>query len=350
MINRQVIRTRALQIAYAYLHKGEQSLSVAEKELRAALARTYDLYLYLLRLPIDITEHIAELQEIRRRKHFATSEEKNPNYKLQDNRLTAQLRSSEVLESWYNNFPLSWGEESGLLRHIVQEIERSEYYHNYLNAEDSYEADQEFWLAALQHIIMPNVELAEYLEQQSIYWDNELCYIEKMECEERPGLDPEDIEVAVEESKQQQTYHSQRYEAGNVEVVKAFVLKSLKRATAEDTIDTLILPMYREEDDEVYANNLLRFTILNYEKNSELVAKHLSTAWDKERLADMDELLIHLAITEFLHFPQIATSISINEYVELGKHYSTPKSSSFINGVLDAIAKELKANKKILKQ
>lgn len=350
MINRQVIRTRALQIAYAYLHKGEQSLASTEKELRAALARTYDLYLFLLRLPVDLTEHLAELQEVRRRKHFATKEEKNPNYKLQDNRLTAQLRASETLEVWYNNFPLSWGEESSLLRHLVEKIECSDYYAQYLKGEDSYEADREFWVSVLQHIVMPDAELAEYLEEQSIYWDDELCYIEKVECEERPGLEPEDIQAAIEQSKEEHCYQSQRYEAGNVEVVKAFVLKSLKRAVPEDSIDLVILPMYRDEEDEVYAMNLLRYTILNFDKNSELIKQHLSTGWDKERLADMDELLIHMAITEFLNFPQIATSISINEYVELGKHYSTPKSSAFVNGVLDAIARELKTSKKILKQ
>lgn len=350
MINRQVIRTRALQVAYAYLHKGEQKLSTAEADLRLALGRSYELYMYLLRLPIELSDFFAELQEIRSRKHLASHEDRNPNYRLQQNLFVAQLRACQALEDWYMQYPLVWREESILLRRLMEAIEGSDLYKSYLQSEPSYETDRAFWLNAFQQIIATSQDLAEYLEEQSIYWDDELCYTEKIECEERPNTDADAVEEAVRQAKETETYQSLRYDNGNVEIVKAFVVKSIKRAREGEDFADVLLPEYRDEDDENFALHLLRQTILGYSKTSDLIAKHLSQSWDKERLADLDELLMHMAVTEFLHFPKVATHVSINEYVELSKYYSTPRSSAFINGVLDAVAKELKSEGKILKQ
>lgn len=351
MINRLVIRTRVFQLAYAHLHKGEQKIATAEAELRKALSRSYDLYLYLLRLPIDITERFAELQQVRSRKHLASYEDLNPNYKLQDNRYVSALRESETLEAWYNQFALSWAEEDLLLRHLVDKIEASERYQEYLKEDATFESDRNFWVQTFTQLIATDEQLGEYLEEQSIYWDDALCYIEKVQCEERPGLDAEDITQALSEAKETEgAYQSLRYEDSCVEIVKNFVQKSMKRALEGENIDHVLLPEYKDEDDETFATQLLRQTLVGYDKTSEIIKKHLSSGWDKERLADVDDLLMHMAVTEFLYFPAIPTSISINEYVELSKHYSTSKSSAFINGVLDAVAKELKAEGKILKK
>ncbi|MDY5858741.1 MAG: transcription antitermination factor NusB [Porphyromonas sp.] len=350
MINRQVIRTRVLQIAYAHLHKGEQKISASEADLRTSLERSYDLYMYLLRLPVELTERIVELQATRLRKHFRSEEAHLTNGRLADNLYVAQVERCQPLELWYNQFPLNWLDADLLLRSLVDAIESSQLYLDYLASEPSYEADRNFWVQAFAQIIAPSAELAEYLEEQSIYWDDELCYIEKIDCENHPGLDSEEIQAAVQSAQEQELYQSQRYENGNVEIVKAFVLKSMKRATAEEELESVLLPAYRDEEDETFALHLLRQTLVGYDKAGELIRRHLSAGWDKERLADMDELLMHLAVTEFLHFPAIPTNITINEYVELSKHYSTPKSSAFVNGVLDSIAKELKAEGKILKK
>lgn len=348
MINRQVIRTRVLQVAYAYLHKDGHKLQQAEQELAIALGRSYELYLYLLRLPIDLTDEFVTLQELRKAKYFATEAERNPSDKLRDNRFVAALRKSEVLESWYNDFSLSWSKEQSLLRDLLQKIEESELYQLYLREEEGYDNDLNFWLAVYQQIVLPSPLLADYLEAQSIYWDESLCTIEKIECEERPK--PDEVETVVKQAQKTEGYQGLRYDNGNTEIVKAFVLKTMRRATEGEDIDSLILPQYRDEDDERFALHLLRQAILNYDKHADYIAKHLSDAWQEERLADLDRLLMHLAVTEFLYCPSIPTSISINEYVELAKHYSTPKSSAFVNGILDAIAQELKQTKQILKQ
>lgn len=350
MINRLVIRTRVLQTAYAYTHKEEQKLSSAEADLKTALGRTYDLYLLLLRLPIDLTEFWGQLIELRKSKHLATRQERNPNYRPLNNTYVQKLDDCAELHAWYNQFPLAWSDESALLRGLINEIESSSIYQEYLKSEESFEADRDFWVAVFSQIIAPSEYLAHFLEEQSLYWDDSQTYIEKIECEERPGTDPEEVSEAVAQAKATDNYQAQKYENGNVEVVKSFVIKTMKKANASEDFASVLLPQYKDPQDLSFAQHLLRQTIVGYAQTSELLSKHLSERWEKDRLADMDDLILHLAVTEFLHFPAIPTSITINEYVELSKHYSTPKSGAFINGVLDSVAKELKAEGKILKK
>lgn len=348
MINRALIRARALQVAYAHYHREEQKLATAESELRQSLSRTYDLYLYLLRLPVELTERLGEIMEVRSRKHLATESERQPNKKILHNALVQQLATCEPLETWYNSFALSWAEEDLLLRHLIECIERSELYTQYLKEEQCFESDRDFWVGVFHRIVAPNARLAEYLEMQCIYWDDELAQTEKVECEEHPEL--EHIDELVRQAQKTEQYAAQRLELGGVEIVKDFVEKSLKRATEEASFADVLLPEYRDQEDELFATHLLRQLLLGYSKHVELIDKHISENWERERLADIDLLIIHLAVVEFLHFPSIPAHITINEYVELSKHYSTPKSSGFVNGVLDAIAKELKSTGKILKQ
>lgn len=350
MINRLVIRTRVLQTAYAYMHREEQKLTTAEADLKTALGRTYDLYLFLLRLPIDLTEFWGELIELRKSKHLATREERNPNYRPLHNTYVQKLDDCAELHAWYNQFPLAWADESVLLRNLINEIESSPLYIDYLKSGESFESDRDFWVSVFQQIIAPNEYLAHYLEEQSLYWDDSQTYIEKIECEERPGVDPEAVNQAVALAKAQDAYQALKYDNGNVEVVKNFVLKTMRRAKVDEDFATILLPQYKDPDDLTFAQHLLRQTILGYAQADELLRKHISEKWEKDRLADMDELIMHLAITEFLHFPNVPTQITINEYVELSKHYSTPKSGAFINGVLDAVARELKETGKIIKK
>ena len=349
MINRLVIRTRVLQTAYAYMHKEEQKLTAAEADLKTALGRTYDLYLFLLRLPIDLTDFWGQLIELRKNKHLASSVERNPNYRPLNNAYIAKLEECQELDNWYNQFPLAWSDESSLLRNLINEIESSDIYRNYLTSSIDFENDRNFWVNIFHQIIAPNPQLAHYLEEQSLYWDDNHDYIEKIACEEYPKSDPELISEAVALAKANNSYQSLKYENGSVEVVKNFVLKTMKKSEAELDFAETLLPQYKDSDDITYAQHLLRQTILGYQQVEEILRKHISVRWEKDRLASMDELIMHLAITEFLHFPNIPTNITINEYVELSKHYSTPKSSSFVNGVLDAVAKELKAEGKIIK-
>lgn len=351
MINRVLIRTRVLQVAYAHLHRGELRLSSAEQDLLLSLSRTYDLYLYLLRLIPSLTDLQREILEIRKRKHLATSVERSPNMRLVDNRLAEKLSSSEKLTKWYEGAKLSWEDDEPLLRHLLRQVESSDLYLDYMESEDSsFEADQSFWVEAFHQIIAPDELLAERLEQQSIYWQNDLVEIEKIECEERPKTDEASVEEVIKEAQGEGRYQRVGFLHGPVEVVKDFVEKTLRRIEFDGELDDQILPMFKDEDDEHFARMLFRQALVKYADHVRTIEPVLSSAWSSERLADTDALLLTLGLTEFLYFPSIPTSITINEYVELAKHYSTSHSAGFVNGVLDALAKSLKEDGKILKQ
>ena len=332
MINRVLIRTRVLQTAYAHLHRGELKLTAAEQDLMVGLERTYDLYLYLLQLIPSLTDFYQEVLDVRRRKHLATHEERSPNLRLIRNRFALQLASSEKLQNWYNQFGLRWQDDETLLRHLIRLIEDSSLYDDYLKGStESYEQDQNFWADAFHHLFAADELLNERLEQQSIFWENDLKVQEKIECEERPSGEEEQVRAVIEEAKSMGQYQSTSFANGPVEVVKDF-------------------PMFREEEDETFARHLLRQVLVKHDEYLKLIEPILTEGWSSERLADMDALLLRLGVTEFLHFPGIATHFTINEYVELAKHFSTAHSASFVNGILDAMAKRLREEGKILKQ
>lgn len=347
MINRVLIRTRVLQVAYAHYHRPDQKLNVAEAELKQSLERTYDLYLYLLQLPVELTDKMGELIEIRRGKRLATVEDLNPNTRILSNRLVEQIRLSDKLTQWYSTFPIAWRQEGELLRGWINLIESSSLYRSYNTKEATFEGDRDFWIDVFTQILFSDQDLAQYLESKSLYWDDATANIERIECEEYPGL--EAVDMFVDSVKLTDQYVAQRFEFGSVEVVKDFVLKTLRRTTSDGVFADVLLENYRDPEDEVYAQHLLRQLLLSYDKQMPLIEQYISDGWERERLASLDLLIMQMAIVEFLHFPSIPTYVTINEYVELSKHYSTPKSSGFINGVLDSIARALKQEGKILK-
>lgn len=348
MINRILIRTRVLQVAYAHLHRDEIKLRSAEEDLETCLEQTYNLYLYLLCLPVELTRYYKDLTERRSQKHFATEEERKPNMRLANNRLVAQLEACDPLQTWYHGFPLTWETHLELLRHLVEEIQASPTYAEYLASEDTFESDRKFWVQVFQRILSSDSYLAATLEESSIYWDDELTQTERYECQNEPQW--EQVEETIEAARAAELYMPQRLESGNVEVVKAFVIKSLRHAAEGEPFASALLPQYRDVEDQKFASRLLHQLLVGQDRHLELIDKHIHESWERERLADMDLLLLQLAVVEFLHFPTIPTQVTINEYVELSKHYSTPKSSAFVNGILDAIAKTLKAEGRILKQ
>lgn len=348
MINRILIRTRVLQIAYAHLHRDELKLRTAEEDLATSLEQTYALYLYLLCLPVELTRYHRDLIDRRSRKHFASDAEKRPNLRLAHNRLVAQLETCQPLQSWYQGFDCQWEHHIELLRHLIDLIEASDFYKAYLNSEDTYESDRTFWIQVFQRILVSDQYLATTLEESSIYWDDELQQTEKIECEDEPSWD--NIDETIQEAINAKQHSVQRFTLGTVEIVKDFVTKSLRYAHESEPFDSALLAQYKDPDDEKYAKHLLHQLLVDRGRYDDLVDTHIKDTWERDRLADIDLLIIQLAIVEFLHLPMIPTQVTINEYVELSKHYSTPRSSSFINGVLDAIATTLRKEGRILKK
>lgn len=346
MINRTLIRTRALQTLYAHCHRDEASINDSIKTFGISLERTYDLYLYLLSIIPALTDKESELVEIRKSKHLAKESELNPNMRFVNNKLSDIISKSLKINKWNEEKSLYWDDE--IIRHLLTKIDATTNMDEYMNSEYSLTSDIDFFIEILKKVVYKDEELASYLESKSIYWDDELSYIEKMDCDE-DNVDLDAIDEIIDRCKSQNRYNSERLLTSSVEVVKDFTLKTLRKVESEGDIDNCIIPMYKDQDDERFGVHLLRQAIINYKDYLKIIEDHLSDQWDKERLPDMDVAIMVLAITEFIHFPNIPISVTINEYVELSKCYSTPKSSVFVNGVVDAVANYLRNEKKILK-
>ena len=307
MISRRIIRTKVLQILYAYYSSEEKSLNNTEKELFFCIHKTYDLYHYLMALVIDIADYAESRIEIKRNKHQPTHEDLHPNTKFVSNLFIQQLRSNRQLNAYLNQTKLSWVNHPDLIKELYLIMIESEIYDSYINNEiRSYAEDRKFIEKIFNKIFLVSEELYQVLEEQSIYWNDD------------------------------------------IEFVISVITKTLKRFNEFSDSDQRLMPMYKDDEDREFAKELLRKSIINHDELQSLIKVH-SSNWDVERIAFMDILMMQLAITEFLYFPSIPTKVTMNEYIELSKFYSTEKSRNFINGILDKTLKDLKKEGKISK-
>ena len=307
MINRNLIRIRVVQIIYSWYQNRNKNLREAEKELMFGLQKSYDLYYYMLLLMVELTRVHERRIEAKKSKFLPTEEDLNPNLNLIENKFIRQLEGNRQFNKQLNERPMSWEEHDAFVRNLLDKILESDTYIEYSQVESpTYDEDKEFWRKIFKNFIYTNEELDDLLEDECIYWNDD------------------------------------------VEIVQSFVLKSIRQLSEEDGIEQPLLPMFRDEEDKQYALQLLHDTILNEKKYRGLIEKH-TEKWDFDRIAFMDMIIMQVALSEIFSFESIPTSVSLNEYIELAKGYSTPKSGTFINGVLDAIVQELKENNQIFK-
>lgn len=307
MISRRIIRTKVLQVLYAYYSSEEKSINNTEKELFFCIHKTYDLYHYLFALVIDIADYAESRIEIKRNKHQPTHEDLHPNTKFVSNLFINQLRSNRQLNAYLNQTKLSWVNHPELIKELYLIMIESEIYNEYVSSEiRSYADDRKFIEKIFNKIFLVSEELYEVLEEQSIYWNDD------------------------------------------IEFVISVITKTIKKFNEYSDSDQRLMPMYKDDEDRVFAKELFRKSILNHDELQALIKVH-SSNWDVERIAFMDVLMMQLAITEFLYFPSIPTKVTMNEYIELSKFYSTEKSRNFINGILDKTLKDLKKEGKINK-
>ena len=184
------------------------------------------------------------------------------------------------------------------------------------------------------------------MEEHSIFWDNQIQLIEKIETEEAPDI--EEVEQSVRQAVADGNYQTIRQENAPIEIVKEFVLKTIRRIEQDTDPSAILLPAYKEKDDAVFGTTLLRNAIINGQEYRHIIRENLIN-WEVDRIADMDMLIMQLAIAELLHFPNIPVLVTINEYIDLSKLFSTPKSGTFVNGLLDAVVKSLREKGKLLK-
>ena len=271
------------------------------RDLRKVLSRQY-LYFYR-RLSNTNRRFAPLLQRLRidnaRSKFMATAEERTPNTRMIDNRFVAQLEENKTFSKYIEERPLVWNDDTNYLRSLLDRILSSEIYAQYLEAEDSYENDRTFWKNIYRRLIFSDENLGEILESQSLYWNDDMP------------------------------------------IISTFVLKTVKRFEESAGNEQELLPMFKDEDDRIFARTLFRRALLDSNDNKKLI-EQFTRNWEIERIAFMDIVIMIVALAEITSFPSIPLQVSFNEYIEIAKSYSTSKSGNFINGVLEAITSLLK--------
>ncbi|HIV85099.1 transcription antitermination factor NusB [Marseilla massiliensis] len=306
MINREIIRIKIVQLTYAYYQNGNKNIDSAEKELFFSLSKAYDLYNYMLALIVSITKEARrqiEIVQSRARREGTDM----PSQKFAYNRFALQLEENKMLNDFIETQKKTWDNEIEFVRKLYKQITESQIYKDYMaDTDDSYAADRELWRKIYRTLIQENEELDALLEEQSLYWNDDK------------------------------------------EIVDTFVLKTIKRFDEKNAAKQELLPEYDSEEDRDYARKLFRATIMNADEYQRYMSE-ASHNWDFNRLAYMDIVIMQIALAEIMTFPTIPISVTINEFVDIAKLYSTPRSGGYINGMLDAIARHLIQTGRLMK-
>lgn len=297
-----------MQSIYAMHQNGSDSIEKEEKFLLYSIENIQDLYLTLLAALVEIRKKEVVFLQKSAEKHLATKEEKNPNKKFVNNAILELLEENNSLSIALQDRKINtWNLNDDYITILLNAIKGSDLYATYMrNNANTFEEDKEFIASIFMEVIAPNEKLYEYLEDNKLTWIDDIPLV-------------------------------------NTEIIRQ--LKAIKNGK-EDSFR--VSRLYKDTEDKEFVSNLFRKTILN-EKELAKEFEDKTPNWDMERIAEIDTILLKMAICEFLKFPSIPTKVTINEYLEIAKEYSTPKSSIFINGILDNLVKELEQNKRLLK-
>jgi N utilization substance protein B len=307
MLTRRHIRAKVMQCIFATKHSNNEGINKEISFLNQSMYNMFDLFVINLNLLAAVQKKAKEYYKISQKKHLATSEDKNPNLKFVENQLLKKIKNSKSLEKINHEKKLDiWEFDNEYPSIIWDELRQSEIYANYISQNTfTYDEDRDFIILVFEKIIAPNEKIYEYFEDQKLTWIDDLP------------------------------------------IVNTNLVRFLKHIPpfAKD----LRLPeLFKNEDDREFALELLKKALLNEEEFSEDIVKNTKN-WDKDRIADLDYIMLIMACTEFTRFPSIPIKVSINEYLEIAKDYSTPKSSTFINGLLDKIVRQYKSEDRINK-
>lgn len=310
MINRILIRTKVVQMLYSYqLTKADKTLTKAKKELQASLDKSYELYNSLLQLIIDITDLQDRELDDAKHKFLPSSEDLNPNMRFVENQLVKWLRNSEKLQNFVSDNKITWRDDELFLRLLLFKVTSSEEYKTYMAMEKTdFASDCEVWLQIMKKVILPDDDLLEHIENMSVYWS-----------------------------------------VDDLDIMGQFVLKTIRRIEAGDKDP--ISPKYKDDEDSEFGEKLFSLAVQERAENDELINKFVrSERWDSGRIALMDRIIMCTALSEIKNFPSIPVNVTMNEYIELAKNFSTPHSGQFVNGILNAVVKSLREQGKIVKQ
>ncbi|MFC7357119.1 transcription antitermination factor NusB [Jejudonia soesokkakensis] len=308
MLTRRHIRIKVLQSVYAFHQSKQPDIEKQEKFLLYSMDQMQDLYLLLIQLLLAIQGQAEDYLVKSQKKHLATSEEKNPSRNFIENRVLQLITANPSFTEAIKNKKLDyWAQDDEYVTILFKQLRKKEWYQAYLEKiATSYAEDQEFILKLYKEIIAPNEKLYEYLEDKRLTW-----------------LD-------------------------DYPLVNTALMKALGKISDKNASDLLVPKLYKNHEDREYALTLFRKVILKEEDLSEEI-EGKTPNWDKERIAELDLIILKIGIAEFLYFPSIPVRVTINECLEISKEYSTPKSSIFINGILDKLVKEFEENSKLKK-
>ncbi len=308
MLTRRHIRVKVLQSIYAYKQRENPNIDSQEKFLHHSIDQMQDLYLLMLQMLVALQEQAESFLGKSQKKHLATASEKNPSRTFVDNKLISVIAQNttfcEIIEKKKLNY---WDLDGEYVNIIFNELRELEWYNDYLSkSETTYKEDQDFVIKLFKEIIAPNDKIYEYIEDKRLTWVDDFP------------------------------------------IVNTAIVKMLGKLSEKNASSLLVPNIYKNDEDREYALQLFRKVILNEDKlNAQIEGK--TPNWDQERIADVDLIIIKMGIAEFLYFPSIPVRATINEYLEVSKEYSTPKSSIFVNGILDKIVKEFEEEGKLNK-
>lgn len=296
MISRRFLRIKALKALYAHVNCGTDSLIPAQKKMLFSISKSYELYHLMLQLMVDLSDYSREVTDLAKNKQLATTQEKNPTYRFANNRLIEKIRNCENLEFYLKKNNLSWSRDNELMKNLYTTLTESDYYKKYDSDEVcGWKEDCNVVVTFLRREIEDNEFFYTIVEDMSLYWIDEIEYFTSR--------------VAAQLSKQQEN--------------KAFKL----------------LPLFGDQEDEDFVKELFVRSITHYDDNVAII-KQFARNWEVERITVMDRLIIIMAIVELDQFKKIPLNVSLDEYIEISKYYSTNTSSVFINGILDKYIKE----------
>jgi len=307
MINRILLRIKVIQLLYAYYKGDIRNVEQAEEELFRSIEKAYELYFYLLLLVVDLTTYAKDRMERKKQIQEANETDENLSSRFVENRFASQLAINKDLLGYVKKHQLSWAQHGEMIKELYQEITASDYYATYMNdKEDSYRKDKEFWRAVFKKVVAESEMLGKELEEISIYWNDD------------------------------------------AETVMSFIIKTIKQFEESNGADQPLMPMFKDEEDREFVRELFLNAIYNEAEYKQLIRDH-SKNWELDRLAFMDSVIIQAALAEIHTFPAIPVNVTMNEYIEIAKYYSTHKSSVFVNGILDSVIDKLRKDDKIIK-
>lgn len=313
MLSRRFLRIKVLQAIYAFMQDGPESINTGERQLLISLDKLYELYIRQLSLLIEISDFARRRLEENKLKFLPTEEDLHPNTRFIDNRVINQLSNNRDYLKKCHSFKISWADEEELIRKLYNLLRESDFFAAYMDGpEPQYKEDKELVEKVFNSIFAESELLQSYFEERSIYWSD-------------------DFEISF-----------------------IMIQKTIRGFQADNDEYTLLPSLLKDENDAdgsedlEFVKNLYRKTLIHSDEFNTIIADKAQN-WELDRIALMDILLLKMAMTEFVDFPSIPVKVTLNEYIELAKSFSTPKSKIFINGILDKLIVEFKASGRLLK-